>query len=301
MATSALDLYNRTRRYLRDVRDFDALTVSLNNSTTTVTVADTSIYQKRWPIEIDQETMMVRSVASTTALTVERGAFGSTATSHANSAAVQIRPSFYSQEIFDALNEAIQVCFPLIYKPVIDTSLTVQTNQYQYAIPDTPGWTGYPIPYIYRLEILQPGDYTFRSTRRWIINRGFVTAGSPASSGSILSTQPTVQFKSLPPISATIRISGFGPFPALTDWTSSLDGLWPPQAIYLPPIYAAASLLQSGEAGRVRLTAGAVDSREQANRVGASMAAGSQLMNRFYIELQRSAMPPMPRHVKAVI
>lgn len=288
MSITAVSLYQRTRRYLRDQRDIDSITADLTDSSATVTVADTTIYAVRWPIEIDQETMVVRELTDSTTLTVERGAHGSTAAAHTSGTSILVRPSFYGVEILDALNEAVQACYPLIYKPVIDTSLAVETNTWEYTVPDMPGTYGgatRPIPIISSIDLLISGAGTvpYRPMRAFEVLRG---------------AAPVLKFKWLEIPGSTIRIKGYGPFPDMADYTGSLDSLWPSEANYLPPIYAAASLLLSGEAGRVRQSSGAVDTREQANRVGSSASIGATLMNRFRQELALSAMPPMPRHVR---
>ena len=290
MSITAVALYQRTRRYLRDYRDFDSLTAALTDTTsTTVTVADSGIYQVRWPIDVDQETMMVRALASSTTLTVERGAFGSTAATHLNGATVLIRPGFYGVEIIDALSEGIQACYPLIYKPIIDTSITIQSNVWEYTVPNMPGtYNGdsVPIPAISTIEIQEPGVVPYFPTAAYAIVRG---------------ATPIIKFFNLQTPGAKVRIRGYGSFPDLADYTSTLDALWPKQANYLPPLYAAASLLMSGEAGRVRISSGAVDNREQANRVGASLQAGASLMGRFQAELRSSGMPPIPKHIRTRI
>lgn len=289
MSITAVSLYQRTRRYLRDYRDLDSLAAALSDTTgTTVTVADTTMYQVRWPIEVDQETMIVRAIASSTTLTVERGAYGSTAATHANGASILVRPSFYGVEILDALNEAIQACYPLIYKPVSDTSLSIATNTWEYTVPNMPGtYNGAtrPIPRISTIDIriANAGTVPYRPMRAFEVIRG---------------SAPILKLKWLEIPGSTLRIKGWGPFPDMADYTSSLDAQWPSEANYLPPIYAAGSLLLSGEAGRVRLSSGAVDSREQANRVGSSASIGATLLNRFRQELALSAMPPMPPHIR---
>lgn len=290
MSISATSLYQRTRRYLRDFRDLDSLTAALTDTTgTTVNVADSTLYAVRWPIEVDQETMLVRAQASATTLTVERGAYGSTAATHTIGTMIQIRPAFYGVEILDALNEGIQACYPLIYKRVIDTSLTILANVWEYTIPNMPGtYSGdtIQIPRISMVEVQEPGVVPFFPTDAWSLRRG-VAGGNK------------IKFWNLMTPGAAVRISGWGPFPDLATFAATLDSSWPQQANYLPPLYAAASLLMSGEAGRVRLTAGAVDNREQANRAGSSMDAGKNLMQRFYRELSMSEMPPPMPHVKA--
>ncbi len=298
MATLS-SLIDQTRNFLRDVPDYDQLTASLTNSATTITVADVTNYRARWTIEVDYETIMLRSVGTSgTSMTGTRAWRGSAAATHANGAGVFIRPAFYAQEIIDSLNNAVQAMFPYVYKPVVDTSLTVLSNQYQYVIPDMPGYTGYPIPMIYRLEVLQPGDYTYRPTRRYEVMRGFVTAGSPASSNSVASTYPIIKFRGLPPISGTIRIHGFGPFPPLVNLADTTDPLMPPSAVRLLPKIAAGYLLLSGEAGRDRSDTGPTDRREEANVAGSSARTGLQVLQRSDLELLRAASPPLPRHIK---
>lgn len=290
MGVTAASLYQRTRRYIRDYGNRDSLTAAISDTTSqTVTVADSSIYQPRWPIEIDQETMVVRATPTGTTLTVERGAFGSTAATHSNGAIVLVRPAFFGVEILDAINEGIQACYPLIYKPVIDTSITIQANVWEYQVPDLPGTydgDSIPIPRIARIEIQEPGVVPYFPTEAWAIVRG---------------ATPVIKFFNLQTPGAIVRIRGYGPFPDLADFTDSLDDQWPKQANYLPPLYAVSSLLMSGEAGRVRVSSVATDDREQANRTGSSMQAGMSLYNRFLSELRSSASPPMETHVRTRI
>lgn len=293
MATSATTLIQQTRRFIRDWRDWDATTTAMTAGQTSMTVSDTSIYAKRWRLEIDQEVVLVSaSPVNSTTLTIRRGLLGTTAASHVTSSSVLMRPDFYSIEILDALNEGIQACFPLIYKPVA-ASITGSSTVYGYQIPDMPGYSGYPIPFVYAIDIQQSGDLTFRNTRRFEIVRGAAQGG--------LTVLPAIKFRSPPAAAGTIRVRGYGPFPKLTSTTDTLDPLWPPQAEYVLPIYAAATLLMSGEAGRVRFSAGAVDEREQANRAGSSSSIGSMLWSRFGRELASAAMPAMPKHSQSIM
>lgn len=304
MATTLQTLIDRTRDFLRDTNDFDQLTTSLTGTagTTTVSVADATIYRNRWAIEVDYETMIIRTAPSFGgSLTVTRGWRGSAITSHSSGAGVLVRPAFYAQEIITAVNTAIFTLYPLIYRAVVDTSLTVGTNQYQYVVPNMPGYTSYPIPMVYKVEVLQPGDYTFRGTRRWQIHRGDVTSGSPSLNGSVASTYPVFQFKSLPPIGGQVRVHGYGPFPPLTNLTDTLPSSFPPQAEYLLHRIAGAMLLQSGDAGRDRADTGAVDRREEANRGGLSMQTAMGVLSRTEQELLRNCMPPLTRHIQSAI
>jgi hypothetical protein len=289
MATSATTLVNRVRRFVRDNPDYDALTASVSSGGTTLTVADasTTVYSPRWAIEVDQEAMLVRS-GSGTSLTVKRGASGTTAASHASGAAVLIRPQFLSQDILEALNSAIQNSFPLIYRPVLDTSLTTAANTFEYTVPNMPGTyngASIPMPRLSKVELKESGDYDYREVLDWDVLRG---------------TTPKVQFRFEKNASATIRVTGFGPFPDLA-FSDSLDALWPVNAEDYLVYYAASYLTASGEAGRVRTDTGAIDNREQANRVGSSMSASNYLFQRAQKRLVDAALPPMPKHVKAVL
>jgi hypothetical protein len=285
MATSLSTLIDRTRRYVRDWPDQDATTASMTSGATSFSVADTSIYRVNWPVEVDQETMIVRALTSSTVLTVRRNAFGSTAASHASGAAVLVDPAFYAVEYIDGLNAGLDATFPALYRQVIDTSLTALNNTYEYTIPNMPSPATQPIPIISGVDINQPGDFAYRPTDRWELRRG---------------ATPKIKFRDIPIIGSTIRINGYGPFSHLSAIADTLDAKYPAHAESLLPIYCAGWLLQSGEAGRVRADAGAVDSREQANRTGSSMSAGLQLWQRFRAELGIAAMPPLPRHVVSV-
>ena len=194
--------------------------------------------------------------------------------------------SSFSSFLLDALNEAIQACYPLIYKQVLDTSLTILSNVWEYTVPNMPGtYNGdsIPIQSIERIEIQEPGVVPYFPTSAYATLRG---------------ATPKIKFFNLETPGAKLRIRGHGSFPDLASFADTLDAQWPKQAVYLPPLYAAASLLMSGEAGRVRVSSSPVDDREQANRTGSSMQAGQYLMQRFYQELIRSAMPPLPRAIR---
>jgi hypothetical protein len=141
---------------------------------------------------------------------------------------------------------------------------------------------GVPIPYIYEIEMMGPGDTKFRKETRWTVSRG---------------DAPFIKFTVQPISGSTIRVSGFGPFTHLASIASTLSLSFPANAEGLLPLYAASVLLASGEAGRVRTDVGVLDAREQANRVGSSMAASDKLLQRFYKRLSDAAMAPMGRHV----
>lgn len=285
MATTLDQLVQRTRRFMRDYHaPVSALSISLAANTTSITVADTTVFAANTVIEVDYETMLVGTLPSGTVANVTRGFAGTTAATHTVSTGVNIRPAYYAQEVIDALNAAKDEMWPYVYKPVLDTSLTVLSNIYEYTVPNMPS-TSVPIGAISKVEVKVAGDYAYRPVQNWQVRRG---------------TTPVIQFKAVPPVGATIRVEGFGVFPDLALVGDTVDALFPHQAERLLPLGAAVELLGSGEAGRSRFDVGARDDREAANRAGGAIGLANQLERRFEKKLSRVGMPPMPRHVVSV-
>lgn len=281
MATAASTLVQRTRRFLGDWPENDALTASTTSSSTTLTVADATIYSAGWLIQVDTESMQVRSGSGTT-VTVLRGARGSTAASHASGATVLIRPRFLDVDVLDALNAAIDATFPWLYQPVVDESITTSSGTYEY---DVPNLNSVPIPYLSELQFQESGDVAFRPFKSWTVLRG---------------STPKIRLRRDLP-EGTLRIYGFGPLPRLASLSDSLNALFPTVAEDALVYYAAQHLLTSGEARRVREDTGARDARENANRTGSSMNAANSLYQRFQLRLRDAGMPPMPKNVVAVV
>lgn len=282
MATTATTLVQRTRRFLGDWPENDACTASMSNSVTTLTVADSTLYSPGFIVQLDIEAMYVSATPSPTTVTVRRGVRGTTAVTHPTATTVLLRPHFLDVEYLDALNSGIGASFPLLYQSVVDESLTAVTSTYEYTVPNL---NTVPIPYLSRIQFKENSDLAFRDIRAWTVLRG---------------STPKIKFRrDLPP--GTIRIYGFGPLPVLTDLTSSLSTLYPTNAEDALTLYASQYLLASGEARRVREDTGARDDRENANRVGGSMAASQSILQRFQIRLTQVAMPPMPKNIVSVI
>lgn len=274
---------SRVRDYVRDWPPIDVLTAAVTDTTTkSFTVADATIYAANTVVQLDQEALRVKSGASTTVTTYNRGDRGTTAATHLNGATVLLRPGFLDKQIIDALNSAIDACFPYIYKEVLDTSLTVLSSTYEYTVPFLPSTTVY-IPRIWKVELLVPGDLSYRRIEDWTIAKG---------------ATPKLKFREAPTPGATIRVRGYGPFPHLAAISDSMDAQWPASAEFLPVLHATSTLLASGEAGRVRNDVGARDDREAANRPGSSSAAGRDLFQRFKDSLLNGGhMPPMQQHL----
>lgn len=278
MATTAATLVQRVRKFLRDWPEGDVLTAIMSSTTsTTMTVADATIYSPGWVIQIDSEAMQVRTNAAGTSLGVLRAARGTTGATHANGATILVRPRFLDTDILEALNSGINASFPWIYQPVIDESLVTTGTTYEYTIPNL---NGSPIPFISEVSFKETGDLTFRNFRAWDVIRG----GTPAI--KLRRPLPT----------GTLRVRGFGPVTSLADTTVSLSTSYPSYAEDALTLYAAQYLLASGEAARVREDTGARDQRENANRPGSSMSASNAILQRFQRRLMDSGLPPMPKH-----
>jgi hypothetical protein len=288
MATTSLSTFiNETRRFLNDWPAADALTASVTSVATTLSVIDATVFAKNFRVEVDQEVMYVTTTGTGTAVPVRRADVGTTATTHASGAVTLLRPSFYAIDLITAINSAIDETFPLIYKPVLDTTLTTAADTYEYTVPNMPGtYDGgtIPIPYISRIELKYSGELDYREIRSWTVKRGVT---------------PKIVFRRQQTPSSTIRVHGFGPYPDLVTTLDSIDAQFPNQAKAAIPVGAASYLLMSGEAGRVRVDTLANDDREQANRVGSSMSAAQGLYQRFRRMIDQAAMAPMPRHCKS--
>lgn len=285
--TSVASLVASTRRWTRDQPDMDLLTASITSSGTTLTVADTSTkYNPSMTIEVDQEAMIVRAVASATTLTVTRGAFGSTAATHVNGSDVLLRPAWTTVQIVDALNAAIEASYPYVYQEVMDTSLTVVTQQWEYTVPNMPGTYGgdnIQIPLVYGIDIVDPGGgLPYTPVSAWNLRRDLSTS--------------KIKLNYLENPGATLRVRGYGPFPDIA-YSGNLHAGFPRNLTMALVEYAGSTLLMSGEAGRVRADTGLTDTRESAQRPGASLAAANAAEARFLRRLANGGMPPLKRRM----
>lgn len=284
MPVTAASLIQRTRRYLRDYPELDVTTASVALGATSISVADTTRYAVNVPVELDSETYVVTALTNSTTLAVRSASYGSTAASHVTGSRVLIRPAFYTVEILDAINAAIQACYPRIYQEVLDTSLSITSGTYEYAVPNMPGSYGgdsIPIPRLRSVEIRDTTLVPYVGLRSWNIRRG---------------ATPQLKLTYLEAGGSGLRLRGYGPFPDLA-LADSLSPQWPRNFIQPLVEMAASMLTASGEAGRVRLDIGTRDDREAAVHPGAGMATANQLEARFLRRLQQVAMPAMQPHV----
>ncbi len=278
MATAASTLIQRCRRFMGDYGPTDTLTVSLSASATSFSVTDSSLFSARWTVQVDSELLYTRGNPTSTTVNVMRGYQGTTAASHVVSSTLTIQPAFTDNEYLDALNEAVDASFPMLYQRVQDESLTVVATDWEYTIPNL---NGAPIPYIADVWVLETGDTQYRKKRDWSVIRG---------------ATPILVFDRSEV--GTVRLDGFGPFVSFSTTASTLSAQYPAGGECFLVEYACQRLLTSGEARRVRQGVVIPDGRENANRTGSSMSAANALFSRADNLLRRCAMPPMPRAVK---
>lgn len=281
MATTATTLVQRCRRFLQDWGETsDFLTASCSSSITTLTVADATLFTENWIIQIEDECMRVRSGVGTT-LTVQRAFRGTTGVTHATGLEIVVRPHFINLEYLDALNSGINACYPWLYQPVIDDTITSVTGTYEYTIPNL---NSVPIQMLTEVWMKDTGDPTFRPVRAWDVNRG---------------TTPKLRLP-FDPNAGTIRLIGFSALPPLSGLSDSLSALFPVGAEDALTYYASQHLLASGEARRVREDTGLRDDREAALRPGSAKSIADAVYSRFVNRLVSSAMPPMPRQAVSI-
>lgn len=282
--TSVANLVQSIRRFVADYPDQDVLTASLSSAGTTLTVADTSLYYKNMKVECDQETMIIRSVTNATTAVVARGAFGSTAVTHTNGSDLLLKVAFPTVQILDGINNAIQAAYPWVYQEVMDTSLTILTGTYEYTVPNMPGTYGgdsIPIPRIFGIDIVDPAGSTalpYVPLSGWNIRRDI--------------TAPKIKITYLENPGATLRVRGYGPYPDVA-LGGTLHAAFPRNLTLAIVDYAAATLMASGEAGRLRTDTGILDTREAAQRPGSSMSASVALEGRFQRRVANCGLPPM--------
>lgn len=286
MPASLSTLVTRTRSFLRDWPDNDTITASVASSGTTLTVADATDYADNWALEIDSEVLVCTSTASSgTSVSVARARRGTTAASHASGSVILVRPTFFTYEIIDALNAGIEAAFPLIYRRVVDETLTGSAEVYEYVIPDMPGHPGYVLPYLEKIYLKESSETAFRLTNAWELVRG---------------ATPKIKFRRALDGDETIRLIGYGPLPRLVALSDTLDAQFPPHAETALVEYAAGYLMASKETepeGRADTS----NADAYAAMFQNPMRTSNALMQRYYNRIGQASMPPPGRHVRSII
>jgi hypothetical protein len=160
-------LIARVRDRLRDYGDgIVQLATALTDTTgTSVTVNTAEGLAPNYFLLVDDEVLEIVNLSGTT-LTVIRGARGSTAATHLVDAIMRINVVCSSDTVLEALNLALDLSYPKLYKYVENETLAVVSEQYEYSIPAVD--SVYVLDDLYRVEIencLETGE--FLTSRNW--------------------------------------------------------------------------------------------------------------------------------------
>jgi hypothetical protein len=277
MTIAATTLIEKTRALLRDYGDLAltlgaAVTDTTGTSVTVSSADDISAGPNTFAL-VDNEMLGITAAnAGTEVLTVIRGARGSTAATHTNGALIRINPIWGNHEILDALNQAQDAAYPLLYKLVDDTSEEITADVWEYDLPST-------IDTLVRVEIETSTSDVYVVSRNWTMQ----------DTGAVLIEDAHAQSTG-----RKIRMVGMGRFSAMT-LTGNLDSYYPTDAIpqrYLV-LAAAGYLLQERQGPMAKRDSfiGITDSWQQAQPFM------SATMGRDYIKQARDLLKQcqMPR------
>lgn len=131
------EVYGHVYGYARDQEQATYLTVGINASDVTLSVADVSQLSKGI-VEVEDELVWVLSKNTTTNVAAiapswGRGYLGSTAASHLINARVTSNPRFSRLSISNALNETIQAVYPMLFG-VGQTTFTWNASKTTYTL-----------------------------------------------------------------------------------------------------------------------------------------------------------------------
>lgn len=167
MTIAATTLIEKTRALLRDYGDLAltlgaAVTDTTGTSVTVSSADDISAGPNTFAL-VDNEMLGVVAANTTNdVLTVIRGARGSTAAAHTNGTLVRINPIWGNHEILDALNQAQDASYPLLYTLVDYTTTTIADSTWEYDLP-----TG--MNTLVRVEIETSTSGVYVVNRNWVM------------------------------------------------------------------------------------------------------------------------------------
>lgn len=176
-----------------------------------------------------------------------------------------------------SLNGGLRQMFPKFYKWAVDTSITLQVNQWDYTLPN-PFWDP-------RVRILSVSIQEVPSS----VNRPVPISGFTQRGLNVIDIPTSQRYTP----GATVWIEYTAPYRSL----SELE----PQVYDLPLWYAAAQLLGFNEAKRTQVDTQSPAAEASANPPQYQQNAGSWFMNQFNLMMARSAMRPMrmPRAISS--
>ncbi len=165
--------------------------------------------------------------------------------------------------IVSALYAGLRAMFPTVGKTNVDTSVQIQTNQWDYTLPI---WMQDPHSRIVKVEVADPFIPTepFRPLDNWE-RAGLTQIHLP-------------QAQRYSPV-ARLRITGWGPYLTLGDLE--------PKLFQLPIWYALGTLLPKQEAKRIREDTMVPLTQSGGQQPGLNVQTGDYYARRFEIELDR--------------
>jgi hypothetical protein len=275
----ARSLQNYVDIIRRKLEDFPK--ESVTNSTMTTVVATLPIaagqgvkFLEDMLIEVGTEAMRVTAVAGDV-VTVRRGAYGTTATTHASGDVIFIQPLFFFIDIQEVVNECITQLFPWFYIKVMDdTTVDFAATDIDYNLP-----TAITVADQLAQVWQQNSDLlTYSIVRNWTVDDN----ASPA----------VLWLDSNPGKTSNVRLIYEKPFTQLVAAATVTD--LPPRALELPKYFSVARLLPSKEARRARFDR--LGSRgEQATREKANLTVAAFYEERFQFEREKLRTPRLQR------
>ena len=281
---------------LSDMREeMNYLGATINTSATTITLAANETLGSIQPgsyIQIDYEYMLVTAAASATYITVERGFGGSTPTSHSSGTVINVNPRFPAVQIIQAINQDIDdLSAPAngLYQ-MLELSTTFIPVQQGYDM------TGVDPSTV--LELFEVRAYEYGPSQKYPIipmsavkvQRNANTSVFPSGmsftldQGGYPGRELRVQYKA----------SFTTPLVNASDDVLSVTGLHV-QAHDIPPLGAAARLMQFRELKRSFTEAQGEPRRAQEVPVGSSLTAakGIEMLRMQRIEAERTRLNKM--------
>lgn len=180
---------------------------------------------------------------------------------------------FSNTSILTALYAGLSVMFPSVGKTYVDTSVQIQPNQWDYALPS---WAAAPDAVVSMVEVQDPyvGN-TGITVQPWVDVGGY---GWYRSNGLLSIHIPRAQRWSP---AARLRITGWGGYQALGDLE--------PDLYHLPIWYALSVLLPKRESFRIRQDTLVPMAGEGGQQPGLQVQTGDYYAKRFDAELKQKS------------
>ena len=283
MSLLVTDLISKARRLINDYPQIDNLGASLTSGGTTVTVANSNLYQVGWVISVDEEAMLVTALPSGTTLTVVRGYKGTAAAAHSSAANILLNPLGTGADYLDGLNEGVRNLWPHFHVPVVDTTTTIASLVSDYVLPAA---FAAGRSRVNRVMCLYPGAPQIA----WYGYREFEVVRNDDIAAS-----DVIRFTNTPPlVGSTVKVIGIAAPETASGMTLAVGATCPttiPEvAFYCLPSYAAYYVLVSAEGKRDKVTR-AANTGPAAVTPQANAQLAFSMLQRFQQMKAEQAMP----------